>query len=283
MKFAACFACLVLTSLTAVAAVKEYTNFNSFNTNLLPSITINDTTYSNVLVREVQPFSVTIVHAGGLASFNPDKLTHEQKVKLGLYGAAPEPPTVANLPVLERTSNLLIRIQENYVPTQLQTLTPEVARDFLKENRRVWLPALIGGVVFYLFLCLCFGLICAKAGKPSPWLVWIPILQIFPLIRAARMSPVWFILALLSLLLPIVLHKFAPGGNLQEKIFGPYGIIFIPLSLVNLIGWVIWSFKICKARGKNPALGVLLLLPVTNLLTLIYLAFSKAEGVPRKI
>jgi hypothetical protein len=52
---------------------------------------------------------------------------------------------------------------------------------------------------------------------------------------------------------------------------------------LNLIGWIVWSFKICKARGKNPALGLFLLLPLTNLLALIYLAFSKAEGEPRKI
>ena len=185
--------------------------------------------------------------------------------------------------VMAQTSNTLVRIEEDYVPERLRSLTPEQVQNFLKENRRLWVLALIGGVVLYLFVCLCFGLICAKAGKPSPWLVWIPILQIFPLIRAARMSPVWFVLMLLYLLLPVVLLWVGGGGNLSGQILGPYGIIFALLSLLNLIGWIIWSFKICCARGKNMLLGIFLLLPLTNLLALIYLAFSKSEGEPRRI
>lgn len=283
MKFAACVVCLVLAILTSVAAVNGNTNFNSYSTNLIPVLTIHDTTYSNVLVREVQPFSITIVHAGGLASFNPDNLTDEQKEKLGLYVFVPEPPSGPRLPTFDQTSNTLFRLQEDYVPVQWQNLSREQVRDFLTENRRVWVPALIGGVIFYLFVCLCFGLICAKAGKPSPLLVWIPIVQIFPLIRAARMSPVWFVLVLLYLLLPVAILGTARGGSLPDQMLGPYGIIFALLSLLNLIGWIVWSFKICRARGKNMLLGLFLLLPVTNVLALIYLAFSKAENAPRPI
>ena len=37
---------------------------------------------------------------------------------------------------------------------------------------------------------------------------------------------------------------------------------------------VFWSFKIARARGKSWVVGLLLLLPVTNLFAFLYLAFS---------
>jgi hypothetical protein len=40
---------------------------------------------------------------------------------------------------------------------------------------------------------------------------------------------------------------------------------------------VLWPLKIAKARGKSVWVGVLLLLPVTNLFAFLYLAFS--DGV----
>jgi len=37
---------------------------------------------------------------------------------------------------------------------------------------------------------------------------------------------------------------------------------------------ILWPLKIAKACGKSVWIGVLLLLPVTNLLAFLYLAFS---------
>ena len=63
-----------------------------------------------------------------------------------------------------------------------------------------------------------------------------------PLLRAAGMSP-WLFLAL-----------------------------FLPV--VNLIIWIVWCFRICRVRQKSALLGILLLLPVTNILAFVYLALS---------
>lgn len=41
-----------------------------------------------------------------------------------------------------------------------------------------------------------------------------------------------------------------------------------------LIAYIIWSFKIVQARAKHVFFGVLLLLPVTNILAFFYLALS---------
>ena len=99
-----------------------------------------------------------------------------------------------------------------------------------------------GAVLLYLFLCSCFNGICTKTGHAPGILIWVPILQLLPLLRAAAMKPIWFLAFLI------------PG--------------------LNLLAYVVWSFKIAKARSKGPGVALLLLLPILNLIGLAYLGFS---------
>jgi hypothetical protein len=103
------------------------------------------------------------------------------------------------------------------------------------------------GFVFYLFFCYCYMLICKKAGDEPGIMIWIPILQVFPLFRAAGMSG-WYVLGML-------------------------------LPFINIIISIMWCFKIVSARGKSPVWAVLMILPFTNLIALLYLAFSGSEGM----
>lgn len=106
---------------------------------------------------------------------------------------------------------------------------------------------LVLGVLFaaYLFVCYCLKLICQKTGNEPGILIWLPILQMFPLLRAAGMSGWWFV----GFLIP----------------------------LINLIAQIVWCFKIVQARGKSVWAAIGLLLPVTNLVALLYLAFSDGK------
>jgi hypothetical protein len=85
-------------------------------------------------------------------------------------------------------------------------------------------------------------LICQKAGQTPGLLVWLPLLKVFPMLRAAGMSPWWFLAS------------------------------FVPL--LNLVAVVLWCLNIAKARNKTVLVGLFLLLPVTNILAFLYLAFS---------
>jgi apolipoprotein N-acyltransferase len=117
---------------------------------------------------------------------------------------------------------------------------------WLSPQRRFMLLGALSLV--YLFFCYCSLLICEKAGQPAGVLIWFPVVQLLPLLRAAKMSNWW----LLAFLVPVV----------------------------NVLVQVVWSFKIVQARAKNFWLGLLLLLPGTNLLTFLYLAFS--DAAPQK-
>ena len=55
--------------------------------------------------------------------------------------------------------------------------------------------------------------------------------------------------------------------------------LFVPI--LNIVAQVMWCIKIAQARGKSVVVGILLLLPVLNLFSFLYLAFSsdgKAEA-----
>ena len=101
-------------------------------------------------------------------------------------------------------------------------------------------------LLIYLFHCYCCMLICRKTGNPPGILVWVPVVQLFPLLRAAGMSGWWFL-------------AFLRAG-------------------AEYCGPVLWCFNIAKARGKSVWVGVLLLLPVTNLFAFLYLAFSNGAS-----
>jgi hypothetical protein len=99
------------------------------------------------------------------------------------------------------------------------------------------------GLGLYIFYCYCLKVICEKTGRKAGVLIWIPIVQLVPLLETAGL-PVWFIIG-----------------------------FFIPL--LNLILGLVMFAKICVARGKSAWLIVLLFIPVANLFFIPYLAFSE--------
>lgn len=106
----------------------------------------------------------------------------------------------------------------------------------------IMLISLVVSIGIYFFFCYVMKRICEKAGSEPGILIWIPILQIFPMLKAAGMAAWIFIL----FLIPVV--NF----------------------VVGIIMWV----NILKNMGKNPVMVIVLLIPFVNIIYLIYLAFS---------
>lgn len=94
----------------------------------------------------------------------------------------------------------------------------------------------------YLFFCFCSKLIVEKTGNEAGVLIWLPVVQLLPMLRAAGMPAWWFLLWM--------------------------------VPVMNIVASLVWSFKIVEARGKSVLWAILLLLPGTNLIAFIYLAFS---------
>lgn len=97
----------------------------------------------------------------------------------------------------------------------------------------------------YLYFSLCLFLIAKKLNVPAAWTAWVPILQIWAFFGSAGKSLWWFLL------------------------------FFIPL--VNaIVGIYLWMC-IAENLGKNKMLGLLMLIPIANLVFVGVLAFSEQE------
>lgn len=94
----------------------------------------------------------------------------------------------------------------------------------------------------HIFFAFCLKRICEKAGSQPGVLIWIPILQLFPLLQAAGMAAWMFILFL--------------------------------IPLVNIVIGILMWVNILKNMGKHPAMVIVLMIPFVNIIYLIYLAFS---------
>ena len=214
-------------------------------------------TFTNVTVVGQNKTDLFIRHARGIANIKISQVDDEAALRaLGLYV---EPPPEKQKTATSGATSVASALAA--VPGG-KTLAPEAARraaEHLEQARArlaaAWhqpaqVLAISGGVLLgvYLLFCYCLKLICQKAGQPPGALIWLPVLQTFPLLRAARMSPWWF----LGLLVPVL----------------------------NVVVWVLWCFKIAQARGKSALTGLALLLPVVNVLAFLYLAFSDGAGKP---
>jgi hypothetical protein len=206
-------------------------------------------TFKSVTVMGQSKTDIFIRHSRGLGNVKIINITDNVALRaLGLGGQVTEEekPAVAASAVgpgsktIEPTVNALARA--NLV--QMRNKFAGITSIRPTPNIITLVVAFVAGT--YLFFCHCLKLICQKTGNEPGILIWVPILQMLPLLRAAGMSGWWFV----GFLIP----------------------------LVNLITQIVWCFKIVQARGKSVWAAIGLLLPVTNLVALLYLAFSEGNN-----
>ena len=105
-------------------------------------------------------------------------------------------------------------------------------------------------IPLYIYGALAFMKIAKRTNTPNGWLAWIPIANIYLITQIAGV-PWWTMFAFLLSIIPVV-GQFA---------FAAVGI------------W--WFWKIAEARGKPGWWGVLMIIPVVNLVILGILAWGK--------
>lgn len=103
--------------------------------------------------------------------------------------------------------------------------------------------ALLILLAIYAFTSLCLQKIAQKTNTESAWVAWIPVVNLFLMLKVADKPLWWFIL----LVIPVV----------------------------NLIVFIVVFVGICRARDKSPAWVISQFLPVLNFVGLGYLAFSE--------
>ena len=135
---------------------------------------------------------------------------------------------------------------EQDLKSRWQVHSTEELKAMIPANREMILTVLAAFLIIYLCVSYCWMLICRKSGQEPGILIWLPLLQIFPILRAAGMSPLWFL------------------G------------FFVPV--LNILTWTVLCFRVAKARGKGPLAGFLFWFGPTTLFAFLYLAFSEGSS-----
>lgn len=253
---------LAVMLVTTVAKAKTEETFDVLHT--------RTATYTNVTVTTKDKSYIFILHSAGMGSIKITDLPYEVQVQLGYAVATNAAPTARPAGAVDESAttktNGALAILAKELAGFTGKLKPLIESWQGRGNQAGGKPelALVKGpaannpaapfiglgilLAVYLFFCYCSHLICLKAQSPGGILVWIPILQIFPMLRAAGMSGWWFL------------------------------ALFIPI--VSFVAQILWAINICKAREKSVLIAVLLIFPLTTVLAYIYLAFSSGPQAP---
>jgi hypothetical protein len=103
-------------------------------------------------------------------------------------------------------------------------------------------------IALYMLFCLPIFLIARKLNVPAAWTAWIPIIQVWAILKSADKS-LWWVLLML-------------------------------VPLINLIVFIYIWMCITQNLGKNKWLGLLMLVPVISIVYPFYLALSKTGAAP---
>jgi hypothetical protein len=120
--------------------------------------------------------------------------------------------------------------------------------------------ALIAALYFYFSFCLF--LIARRLAIPDAWMAFVPIVNLLVLIRSAGMPQWWMALMVIFMLLTLI-----PVLGL---------IFYILFNVCFVYFWMLIAHNL----GKNRWLGLLMIVPVANIIFPGFLAFSKTSAPP---
>ncbi len=207
-------------------------------------------TYKNVTVTTKAKSYIFILHSSGMTNIKVADLPPELREKLGYTDGTPQKSQASNAAAWAKKTLPALKLpQLEQVERSWREHAPAAMQNIPLNARLLYI---VGGitVLAFLFFCYCSRLICQKTGNEPGVLIWLPGFQIFPLLRAAGMPPLWC----LAWLVPVL----------------------------NVVAQIVWSVKIAQARGKNVWVGILLLLPVINLFAFLHLAFSNGTRAEKE-
>lgn len=135
--------------------------------------------------------------------------------------------------------------------TSSQQLPPEVAGGMMAFLAGFSIIMIILAIAVYIYYAICLMKIAQRTNTPNAWFAWIPILNFILMIGIAK-KPMWWALALL--------------------------LAFIPIANILLVVFMVYIWmEIAKAVNKPSWWGILIIVPIANLIVPGYLAFSKSQ------
>lgn len=105
------------------------------------------------------------------------------------------------------------------------------------------LMSLIVGLAFYIYISYSLYVMAKKTSTPNEWLAWIPLINVFLLLKVGGKSYWWFLLLL--------------------------------IPLINIVFAVLIYMAVAERLHKPSWVGILIIIPLINIFVPGYLAFGK--------
>ncbi|MDH3520446.1 MAG: hypothetical protein OEM49_08320 [Myxococcales bacterium] len=139
------------------------------------------------------------------------------------------------------------------------------------------LENLVGIVLFFvslqLIFCYAVQTIADKQDVPHSWMAWVPILQLYPMIKPGG-SFAHFLLLIAAGIAAIV------AGSL----LGPLGaVLVVAWSAGALVYFVQLVWNTAENRGVPGWVGLLAFLPLVNVAAYLFIAFHDGLVAPSKV
>jgi hypothetical protein len=192
---------------------------------------------------QITPATATVPSSAGTLTMRPASPVSQFTPTQGVHDAMATAVTVSQL----TTTAPLPAMQEQPrtalpAPQEPQQMPAAGIMAFVMAFFMIFLVLVAG---MYVYFSLCLFLIAKKLNVPSPWTAWIPIVNIWTQLQAAG-KPCWWVL-----------------------------LFFIPFVSIIVVAYV-WMC-IVENLGRNKWLGLLILIPIVNLVYIGVLAFSEQE------
>lgn len=266
----------------------------------LPSIKIGADTYSNAVLTLGAKQRISVEHSRGMASLKIAELSPElarQLLQAGVvaeYDLNANPRYLADEKERQRAEKARLRGESPEGPvTKFAGMEGSMAsklggelekkanahggldpRQLLAAFSMGLLVAMAAGALFFYCLrCWCLHRICKKSTGRGSFLILLPMLRWFALLPAARMSRHWLWFPSFGIVLAAVNPPLPPEPWAQTA----YQALMGACALATVFMFVIWCFKICTSIGRSPGLGILLLMPLLEWVSLLALALGSGE------
>jgi hypothetical protein len=214
---------------------------------------IGSTTYRNVTVTTKSREYIFILHSRGMTNLKVGDLPSDLRAKLGYADPAAQPKANPTSAWARQTISKIEAPQVKQIEQSLlewsRSGAARVGLNVPSLDQKDLLLMFAGFLALYLFHCYLCLQICVKSGSKPGVLVWLPFLQLIPLLKAASMPRGWILVFLV------------PG--------------------LNLVAQVLLCIKLTQARGKGLGVALLLIFPLSSPFAAVYLAFSGGQPASR--
>ena len=134
-------------------------------------------------------------------------------------------------------------------------IPPEAAFGLMAVLGGMLIFVLIFALAMYIYMGICLMKIAQKTNTENAWFAWVPVLNVILMLRIAKMSS-WLALIMIGYIIPFINFIF-----------------IIAFMIILVIAWM----KISERLGKPNWLGILMIVPIANLIIPGYLAFSDSS------